>query len=1174
MRVLSLAIAVLLPAFLSGWLYEDTAARQAALNGVMASRATPAAAGLPDPPQVSHPPGFYTSGFDLEITHRDDDVTLYYTLDGSTPTTASSPYTAPISIANRTGEPNKFSTIRTNFLTDRYGFREPQAPVPKGTVVRVLAVKEGQPPVRSKQSYFVYPEGSAAHTLPVISIASDSLGLFGHNEGIYVPGIHYEEGIPHTGNYYQRGREWEREAAIEFFDENGELQFAQNVGIRIHGGFSRRYSHKSLRIYARSEYGESRINYPVFQNQEYSSYNRLILRNSGNDQGYTMIRDAAAHELVRHINFDTQAHRPVVVYINGEYWGIHNIRERYDRHYLERVYGVDPGNVDILTGNHAIVEGFSGHYRNLLEFVQESDMTDDASLQEVRTRMDLDNYLDYYSAQVYFVNTDWPHSNIDFWRLRTHYNPNAPHGHDGRWRWLFYDIDFTFGLVRPPGFDMLNWVTRTTNHEGQIWPNRLFRHLIKNESFKYDFINRMADQLNSAFLPERVFAVMDSLAAMIEPEIPNYIDRWGHPTHMGQWGGFINNMKSFAAQRPQHLRQNILDHFGLASEETLTVDVNDPSRGSVQLNSIMISSGFPGIGKDTYPWTGVYFSGVPVTLKPKPERFNSLAYWLVDGEKFYQHELSVYPDSVQNVTAVFEELQLSGIKPHRLADEIYFFNVWDEDNPAGVYPEAMGFVYMDEDDPGLDARVVGMTFGEYGLDSRTRIEGLGDEGVGFINTASAEGNPGYPGTRLGGAVLVLDTRGVDGVQVGFEAGTVLPNSRVYNLRLQYRTGSDGAFADVLDGQGNPVEYLRSSQEGHSEFIGPVALPPEAIGQSRVELLWRYYHTGEQLDEESGQRAMINLSSIHVATTGDPRLPAPHRLANDPYEFTSWPADSPAGSAPPSMGFVYMDRYDPGLDAGILGFTSGAFDMDARTRVEGLGQDGFALINTASLQGNPGYPGRRLGGAVLNLNTEGQGSVTVEWTGGTVRPNSRVYHLRLQYRTSVDEPFRDVVDATGEPVEYRRFEVGGHRQRLGPVTLPGDAGDQPWVQLLWRYYYTGEREEQESGQRAMLHIASIRVYSYALLGGEPGMPTEFRLFQNYPNPFYPQTTIRFDLPRDEHVRIELYTITGRRVATLEDAPLRAGRHSVQVDASALASGVYLYRLHSDEFTETGKLSVIK
>ena len=617
-----------------------------------------------------------------------------------------------------------------------------------------------------------------------------------------------------------------------------------------------------------------------------------------------------------------------------------------------------------------------------------------------------------------------------------------------------------------------------------------------------------------------------------------------------------------------------MEHFNISSTIDLTINSSLQELSPVIVNSIVISSDTPGIPENPYPWTGTYFAGIPITLNAPPNPGVQFNYWQINETTIYDSVVSLLPDTVWAIEAVYRESGIEDVNPYPVSSGTYYFDVWDEDADPGAYPDHMAFVFMDQTDPGLDARVVGMTFGGYDLDSRTRIVGLGDDGFAFINTANPEGNPGYPGTRLGGAVLVLDTRGVDGVQVGFEAGTVLPNSRVYNLRLQYRTGSEGSFADVLDGQGNPVEYLRSSQEGHSEFIGPVALPPEAIGHDRVELLWRYYHTGEQLDEESGQRAMINLSSIHVATPGDPRLPAPHRLANDPYEFTSWPADSPAGSAPPSMGFVYMNRYDPGPDAGLLGFTSGAFNLESRTRVAGLGEDGFAFINTASLQGNPGYPGRRLGGAVLNLNTEGQGSVSVEWTAGTVLPNSRVYNLRLQYRTGPDEAFRDVVDAGGQPVEYRRFEVGNHRQTLGPVTLPGDADDQPWVQLFWRYYYTGEREEEDSGQRAMLHIATIRVHSYALLGGEPGMPGEFRLYQNYPNPFYPHSTIRFDLPRDQHVRIELYTITGSRVATLEDRTLRAGRHSVQVDASALASGVYLYRLVSEEFSETGKLSVIK
>jgi hypothetical protein len=1128
-------------------------------------------------PILSHDPGFYETEFELNITHPREGVIMYYTLDGSKPTERSAILSGSIIIKNRSNEPNVLSLIPTTFVETRFRFRPPSENIPKGTILRIKVAKEGYISNYSNYSFFVFPEGHQKHKFVVISISTDSKNLFSDNTGIYVPGNRYREGSDHTGNYYQRGRNWERESTFEFFDENGVLQVSQNVGLRIHGGLSRRYSHKSLRIYSRSDYGESRINYEVFPELPYNRYNRLILRSSGQDQGHTMFRDAFAHSLVSHLTFDTQASRPSVVYINGEYWGIHNIRERYDRHYLVRVYGVDPDNVDLLSDRYTVNEGDNRQYRNVVEFIESRDLSIEENMSEVEKMIDIDNFLDYYSAQNYFVNFDWPHKNIDFWRLRTDYNADAPYGHDGRWRWMMFDVDEALMHARSNMHgrnSMLDYLTRSSGMGGRTWANTLLRNLLENEQFKNSFINRMADLLNTAFLPERVIFELHKIAAIYEPEMPEYITRWNRPVNMNRWHNYIIQIQDFAEQRPVFLNREIIEHFYLSSTINLIIDNSLQERSPIKVNSILISPETPGISTNPYPWTGTYFSGIPVTLTA-PDHFGvQFNHWEINGNRVYDAVVELLPDTLQSVKAVYEEIGIEDINPYPITSGTYYFDQWAIDAGEGTYPPHMAFVFMDQADPGLDARVVGMTFGEYGLDSRTRIEGLGDEGIGFINTASAEGNPGYPGTRLGGAVLVLDTRGVDGVQVGFEAGTVRPNSRVYHLRLQYRLGSEGSFSDVLDGEGNPVEYRRSEMQGHSEFIGPVALPEEAIGQPRVELLWRYYHSGEQVDESSGQRTMISLSAIHVAEPVDGLLPAAHVLTNTPYEFSNWTADSPPGSAPPSMGFVYMDRYDPGLDAGILGFTSGAFDLDARTRVEGLGEDGFALINTASLAGNPGYPGRRLGGAVLNLNTEGQGSVTVEWTGGTVRPNFRVYHLRLQYRTSVDEPFRDVVDATGEPVEYRRFEVGGHRQRLGPVTLPGDAGDQPWVQLLWRYYYTGEREEQESGQRAMLHIASIRVYSYALLGGEPGMPAEFRLYQNYPNPFYPQTTIRFDLPRDQHVRIDLFTITGRRVATLEDAPLRAGRHSVQVDASALASGVYLYRLHSEEFTETGKLSVIK
>lgn len=788
--------------------------------------------------------------------------------------------------------------------------------------------------------------------------------------------------------------------------------------------------------------------------------------------------------------------------------------------------------------------------------------------------IDMDNFLDYYTAQIYFINTDWLHGNIDYWRLKVPYNEKAPAGHDGRWRWLFYDIDFSFGFVRQADYDMLEYVTRQFTFEGSEWPNLILRNLLENESFTHDFINRMADHLNTTFKTDRVLGVIDSLQTMLESEMPEFINRWGYPEHMGQWSGFVNSMRNFAQERLGLLRQNIIDHFNLESTAEITVNNDDTDRGTVYLNSLLISPETEGISNNPFPWTGTYFTGIPITLKPVPENGYVLSHWEVDGDTVYDRELTVLPEATESVSAVFEPLTYSNIPPYVLSGNPYLLFEWDEDEPAGSYPEAMAFVYMDEPDPGPGAGIAGLVQGEYNLNSRTRINGLGEDGFTFINTSNPDGNPGYPGTRLGGALLALDTRGISGAEVGFETGTIEPNSRVYNLRLQYRTDPGQPFQDFIDDDGNPVEYTRSASEGHSEFIGPVSLPGDAIGQSRIELLWRYYFTSEQLDAESNQRTKLNISAIHVAETTDESNPDAYDLAQGSYQFTTWPADTIAGRFPDYMAFVYMNQTDPGLDASILGRTYGTYNQDSRTRINGLGDDGFAFINTSNPEGNPGYPGTRLGGALLALNTEDRGEITVEWTGGTVRPNSRVYHLRLQYRVGSEGEFTDVPDHLGNPVEYRRNDEEGHSEEVGPLVLPGDAEDKPRIELIWRYYYTGDRLDEESGQRSKLNIASISVSSLPLHGGGTGPPQEFQLFQNYPNPFYPHTTIRYDLPTDQHVRLNLYTISGRHIGTLFDGHVRTGRHTVEVDASALASGIYIYRLVSEDFSGTGKMSVIK
>ncbi|MCC5943109.1 MAG: CotH kinase family protein [Balneolaceae bacterium] len=569
-----------------------------------------------EPPIFSHQSGFYSSDLNLVLSHPNPQAQIYYTTDGSDPSTESTLYSDPVRLTNRSSESNTISMIPTNRITEG-GRRwiESAGTIRKGNVIRAIAVVNGEVSAETARTIFIFDEGENAYPLPVVSIITDSLNLFDDEIGIYVAGNYYDEDIDWTGNYYQRGREWERPARFEFFEPDGSLALAQDIGIRIHGGWTRRLPMKSLRLYARSDYGESRFNIKMFDDLDDDRFNRFILRNSGNDFGNSMFMDAAAQSLIRHFNVDTQAYKPVIVYLNGEYWGIHNVRERYDRRYLERVYGADPDNIDLMSGSQTVKEGDSENYEQLIQFVQSSDFSDGELYNELLKRVDIDNFLDYYSAQIYYGNTDWPQNNIDYWRSRTDYNPDAPVGLDGRWRWLLYDVDRSLGFLTDASFDMIEWVTvERSLQNNRTYPNLLLRSFLDNESFYHEFINRIADHLNTAFLPNRVSQVIDSLKTPLNPVIEEHIHRWQNHRSRGHWENWVTDMHRYGEDRPKYLRKHMKDHFDIGEEAELRLQVSSAEEGFIRVNSIDILPETPGVSSSPYPWSGIYFSDVPVTL--------------------------------------------------------------------------------------------------------------------------------------------------------------------------------------------------------------------------------------------------------------------------------------------------------------------------------------------------------------------------------------------------------------------------------------------------------------------------------------------------------------------------------------------------------------------------------
>lgn len=369
-----------IPTNISYGRYQDTLWRFFKEATPLAENTTQAYKGMLEPVSFSHTSGFYTSDFMLEINHPNPDVMLFYTIDGSLPGDSSDLYTSQIHITDRSNEPNDISLIPTNTWPQGHsrGWNPPNGLIHKGTPLRVRASHPDYISSYRAATYFILADSSDKYSFPVISIITYKDGLFDADTGIHVPGTNGNSNITLSNNYAQRGIEWERRSEMHFFTKEGNLDLEQTVGIRIHGGYTRNFPQKSLRVYARNLYGERNFEYPLFPDKQDETYRRFILRNSGNDWNMTMFRDGAAQSLVSHLNMDVQAFRPTIVFLNGEYWGIHNIRERYDRHYLERVYGVDPENIDLLSRNSELKEGDTLHYVMTRAFVEDNDLSDDS----------------------------------------------------------------------------------------------------------------------------------------------------------------------------------------------------------------------------------------------------------------------------------------------------------------------------------------------------------------------------------------------------------------------------------------------------------------------------------------------------------------------------------------------------------------------------------------------------------------------------------------------------------------------------------------------------------------------------------------------------------------------------------------------------------------------------
>lgn len=538
--------------------------------------------------------GIYNEEFELELTSKGD---IYYTTDGSDPSKSdtSIKYDGEIKVADRSGDANIVSAVSpTLFCTNFSDYSKDDglicridAPsddaVDKCTVIRAAAKDSaGNWSAVTTQTYFIgsttdHIDGieasckASGSALAVISITMDYDDLFDSEKGIYVKGDVFDNALKKfignknwikaddtrklDANYSQRGREWEREAHIDFFEmnENGAGQVLnQDCGIRIQGNYSRSDLQKGFRLYARKDYGDNKFRYDIWGDElkdkdgnTIDKFKTFVLRAGGNCAFTSKYNDTYWQTLAAGVDCSTKASRPCVVYLNGEYWGLYVLEEDYSDDYFESHYGVNKDDVIVYKGDaetysigYKLDEGTlpdgekaDYYFKELKDFFKtHKSLKDDADYEEFAQIVDVDSVMDYFGVEVWINNKwDWPGKNWSMWKTNTTDKSNEYA--DGRWRFCLYDIEF--GGVSGAGDAYTNTVK-----EDNYKPSGLldfdtknpavlcFAYLMTNDKFRAAYCEKLAGFSDTIFEKNKALDTLDEFEAVYGPLFDQFYDRY------------------------------------------------------------------------------------------------------------------------------------------------------------------------------------------------------------------------------------------------------------------------------------------------------------------------------------------------------------------------------------------------------------------------------------------------------------------------------------------------------------------------------------------------------------------------------------------------------------------------------------------------------------------------
>ena len=499
----------------------------------------------------SKPSGAYDEAFELSM-RAPEGYSIRYTTDGSTPTESSPLYSGPILISDADGQYNAMlseqviSTMKNDGL---YGIYVPdQSALAGATVIRARAFDEaGNATDTFQRTYFVGKSIAERYGgVAVASITTDPSNLFDYNTGIFASGAIYDQwkqtpegqealatGSFWTamGNYSMRGDAWERPATIELFDGGDELSFSEDVGIRVKGGTSRASAQKSINVFFRKQYGDRELEYELFDSaltpsgETIGSYDSFTLRNGGTEATAGLkFRDSYLQSLLDGLDIATQSSRPCVVFLNGAFWGVYTLCEKYSDTMIANEYGVDKDNV-VMIKDGLVEEGTEDDlelYEELMAFA-DRDFTQQETWDAFCQIVDVQSWSDYCAAEIYIGNADWfAERNCALWRTR---DADGTSYGDARWRWMLYDTEFSSALVPHEGE---NVKAEYDHFAVAVRNNPLLAATLANPTFRQMFIDSMNtianENLGYSRAATRLMNYMDVYGPLITDHYVRYHD--------------------------------------------------------------------------------------------------------------------------------------------------------------------------------------------------------------------------------------------------------------------------------------------------------------------------------------------------------------------------------------------------------------------------------------------------------------------------------------------------------------------------------------------------------------------------------------------------------------------------------------------------------------------------